>query len=230
MQVDSQPQPVAITSPVRPKSQTPSMTPIPNGFTIPSVTNFSSHINGNNYYSMRNGIMSKSALAATLAGQDAVNGAHLRQASYMPHGLNYASQLQAARQMQYAALQQQHHQQRQQISLTDRDGAVDASITPQLSPPAGGVPQRAPSANGNRSVNLTRGLSSPALAQAMAAGQGRASPGATHIGRLTPHPPHSPPHLLSPGQQHGSPPRPQPPMPSPSLQARQIVGSSGVGY
>jgi len=228
MQVDGAPQNIAITSPVRPKSQTPSMTPIPNGFTIPSVNNFSSHIANGSTYShyagMRNGIMTKSALAATLAGQDGVNSAHLRQASsYMPHGVNYASQLQAARQMQYAALQQQ--QQRQQITLTD--GAVDAGLAAQLSPPINGVPQRAPSANGNRSVNLSRGLSSPALAQAMVAGQGRASPSATHIGRMTPHPPHSPSNLLSPGQQHGSPPRP---MPSPSLQARQIVGSSGVGY
>ncbi|GJE91699.1 enhancer of polycomb-like domain-containing protein [Phanerochaete sordida] len=235
MQVDGQPQNIAITSPVRPKSQTPSMTPIPNGFTIPSVTNFSSHIaNGAayaHYPTMRNGIVAKSALVG-LAGQDGANGTHLRQAaSYMPHGtgVNYASQLHAARQMQYAALQQQQQQShRQQITLTD--SAVDMNLTPQLSPPLTGVPQRAPSANGNRQVNLSRGLSSPALAQAMAAGQGRASPGAAHIGRLTPHPPHSPPNLLSPGQQHGSPPRPQPPMPSPSLQARQIVGGSGVGY
>ncbi|EKM52072.1 uncharacterized protein PHACADRAFT_212666 [Phanerochaete carnosa HHB-10118-sp] len=232
MQVDSQPQSIAITSPVRPKSQTPSMIPIPNGFAIPSVNNFSSNIANGNTYShyagMRNGVMTKSALAATLAGQDGVNSAHLRQASsYMPHGVNYSSQLQAARQMQFAALQQQQ-QQRQQITLTD--SALDASLVAQLSPSPGSVPQRAPSANGNRPVNLSRGLTSPALAQAMVAGQGRASPGATHIGRPTSHPPHSPPNLLSPGQQHGSPPRPQPPMPSPSLQARQIVGSSGVGY
>jgi enhancer of polycomb-like protein len=112
MQIDSQPQNIAITSPVRPKSQTPSMTAIPNGFTIPSVNNFSSHIAANgsaysHYAGMRNGIMAKSALAATLAGQDGGNGGHLRQTpSYMPHGVNYASQLQAARQMQYAALQQ----------------------------------------------------------------------------------------------------------------------------
>lgn len=226
MQIDSQPQNIAITSPVRPKSQTPSMTAIPNGFTIPSVNNFSSHIAANgsaysHYAGMRNGIMAKSALAATLAGQDGGNGGHLRQTpSYMPHGVNYASQLQAARQMQYAALQQ-----RQQITLTD--GAIDANLAAQLSPPINGVPQRVPSANGNRPVSLNRGLSSPALAQAMAAGQGRASPGAAHLGRMTPHPPHSPPNLLSPAQQHGSPPRP---MPSPSLQARQIVGSSSVGY
>jgi enhancer of polycomb-like protein len=241
MQVDSSPQ--SISSPVRPKSQTPSMTPIPNGFTIPSVNNFSSHISSNGAYPHHAGIrgsnMMKSALAATLTAQDGTNVSMRQPAPYMGHIVtptsNYSAQLQAARQMQWAALSQQQQQQRTQMLM---DGTtVDGSLATSISPPISSTtPARAPSANGTRPVSLSRGVSSPALAQAMVAGQGRASPGATHIGRLTPHPPHSPPHvnMLSPGlgaaQPHSSPPRPQPPMPSPSLQARQIVGGPGVGY
>lgn len=238
-QIDGQAQAMMISSPVRPKSQTPTMTAIPNGFTIPSVNNYSSHLANGTAYShhagMRgNGIM-KSALAATLAGQDGVNGGMvpMRQpASYLAHNVmspsNYNVQLQAARQMQWAAIQQQQQQQQHRppaINIVDGNG-VDGTPASQLSPPL--VPPRTPSANGNRPVSLSRGLSSPALAQAMAAGQGRASPGASHIGRMTPHPPHSPNMLAA--QPHGSPPRPQPPIPSPSLQARQVVGGSGVGY
>lgn len=233
---------VSMGSPVRPKSQTPSMTPIPNGFTIPSVNNFSSHISSNGAYphhaSIRGNNIMKSALAATLSVQDG-NNVSIRQAPpYMglvTPGSNYSAQLQAARQMQWAAIQQQQqHQQQQRPQMLADGAAMDGTLA--ASPSLNGVPPRTPSANGTRPVSLSRGLSSPSVAQAMVAGQGRASPGATHIGRLTPHPPHSPPNvnMLSPGlgaaQPHSSPPRSQPPMPSPSLQARQIVGGSGVGY
>lgn len=235
MQVDGQPVPVML-SPVRAKTQTPSMTPIPNGFTIPSVS-YSSHITPGSYahhVGMRGQAM-KSALVSLVP--DGTNGqVPIRQQTYSvgTHpamtNSNYSAQIAAARQIQQYSAQQ--NAQRPQMALGDSNG-LDAALTLQLSPSLNGVPPRTPSAAGNRSVTISRGLPSPALAQAMVAGQGRASPSTPHMGRMTPHPPHSPPNMLSPGlsaaQPHSSPPRPQPPMPSPSLQARQIVGSSG-GY
>lgn len=234
-QTDSQLQNMVMSSPVRPKSQTPTMIPIPNGFTIPTTANFNSHISNGTYAhhaGMRNQA-TKSAFAASLVPDGANPGqVQIRQQTY-PIGAHpmttssYNAQIQAAR-----LYQVQQNAQRPQMNIVDASG-MDGGLTLSLSPP-NGVPPRTPSANGTRSVAISRGLTSPALAQAMAVGQGRTSPGTPHIGRMTPHPPHSPPNLLSPGlsaaQPHGSPPRPQPPMPSPSLQARQVVGGSGVGY
>ena len=232
MQVDGQPVPMMM-SPVRVKTQTPSMTAIPNGFTIPSV-NYSSHIAPGSY-AHHVGMRAKSALVSLVP--DGANGqVPIRQQTYSVSAhpamtnSNYSAQLAAARQIQQYSAQQ--NAQRPQMGLGDTNG-LDATLALQLSPSLNGVPPRTPSATGNRPITISRGLPSPALAQAMVAGQGRASPSTPHMGRMTPHPPHSPPNMLSPGlsaaQPHSSPPRPQPPMPSPSLQARQIVGSSG-GY
>lgn len=233
---------VSTTSPLRAKSQTPSMTAIPNGFTIPAVNNYSTHItNGTSFtHGVRpNGMnqqLLKSAFASLTPGADTsiqVNGGHLSMRpatnSYIGHtlasGPNYSAQLAAARQMQWALATQQ--QRGPAMNVVDANG-IDAGLGGNLSPTISGTPVRVPSANGHRSLPLSRGMASPALAQAIAAGQGRASPANTHVARLTPHSPN----LLSPGlvnsQPQQSPPRPpQPHMPSPSMQARQIVGSSG---
>lgn len=218
-QTDSQIQGLQLASPIRPKSQTPSMVPMQNGYAIP-MNNLGSNIVNGATYPLHAGLRvngMKSALASHIT--DGTNGAHMAVratqpyiAHNIPSNTNYSAQLAAVRQLQWQHVQQQQQQQQQQQRAASVNGD-DAMVG--VSPP----PPRTPSANGHRPVTLSRGLSSPALAQAMAAGQGRASP--QHIVRLAPH-------QLSPGlpQAHASPPRPQP-LPSPSLQARQIVGSSG---
>ncbi|KAI0341412.1 hypothetical protein BDW22DRAFT_1358947 [Trametopsis cervina] len=230
---------VPSTSPIRPKSQTPTMTAIPNGFTIPAVNNYPAHMtNGAAYSAVRaNGMnqqMLKSAFASLTPGADSalqVNGTHISMRSpanpYIGHSIAssqaYSAQLAAARQMQWHLAAQQRAA---AGNIVDGTG-VDVGMGGNISPPISGGPPRVPSANGTRAIPLSRGVSSPALAQAMAAGQGRSSPANPHVPRL---PQHSP-NLLSPGlvnnQPQQSPPRPQSHMPSPSLQARQIVGSSG---
>lgn len=219
------------TSPVRPKVPTPTMTAIPNGFTIPAVSTYPAHMaNGASYAARPNGYnpqLLKSAFASLAQGGDtSMNGTHMTMRSpansySVPPGA-YTAQLAAARQMHWLASQQQRPP---SVNIVDSNG-MDAGLANSLSPPISG-PQRVPSANGSRSMPISRGVTSPALAQAMAAGQGRSSPVNAHAARV---PQHSPT-LLSPGlvsaQAQQSPPRPQPPMPSPSMQARQIVGSSG---
>lgn len=219
---------VPISSPMRPKSQTPTMTPIPNGFTIPSVNNFNSHIANGPYAhsSVRtNGLnaqMVKSAFASLQADGTLQANGHVPLArtntGYLPTA--YSQQLAAARQMQWATLSAQRPA---STTLVDANGGVDAALAANLGI---NVPARAPSTNGQRPAALARGVQSPALAQAIAATQGRVSPANAHVARLS-----HPAHMLSPGSQpHQSPPRaPQPPMPSPSLQS-QVVGSSGTGY
>ncbi|OBZ78426.1 Enhancer of polycomb-like protein 1 [Grifola frondosa] len=126
----------------------------------------------------------------------------LRPASYvshvLPNGSNYAMPM--SRQMQWAAVAQRSP------SSADANG-VEAQT-------------RAP-------IPLARGVNMPVMNHALA--QGRASPASAHIARLTPHSPS--PHMLSPSltpQVHSSPTRtPQPSLASPSLQSRQVVGSSG---
>ncbi|PSR71467.1 hypothetical protein PHLCEN_2v12734 [Hermanssonia centrifuga] len=221
--------PLPISSPMRPKSQTPTMTAIPNGFTIPSINNYPTHIANGSYVHhpgvRPNGISSqqimKSAFASLSNGQLQTNGhTPMQNTAYLP--ANYSAQLHAARQMQWAAA-------RSAQRPMDTNG-LDGALAVNLTPPIAGVPARAPSTNGTRPTSLPRGLASPALAQAMVAAQGRASPANTHIARLSTHPLPSA-HLLSPGlstsQPHQSPPRP--PLPSPSLHS-QVVGGPGAGY
>lgn len=244
---DMQSSAVPVTSPMRAKTQTPSMTAIPNGFTIPAVNNYSTHItNGASFTHpgvRANGMnpLLKSAFASLTPGADnsmQVGSGHIAMRpsanSYIGHtlasGPNYSAQLAAARQMQWALAAQQ--QRGQAMGVVDANG-IDTGLGGNISPPISGTPARVPSANGNRPLPLNRGMPSPALAQAIAAGQGRSSPANAHVARLASHAPHSP-NLLSPGlvnaQPQQSPPRPPQshmPSPSPSLQARQIVGSSG---
>ena len=220
--------PAPSTSPVRPKVPTPTMTAIPNGFTIPAVNSYPNHIPNGASYAVRtnsyNQQVLKSAFASFAQGGD-VNGTHhpMRTPtnSYITPSGAYSAQLAAARQMHWLASQQRAPN----MNIVDSSG-MDAGLTNGLSPPLS-APQRVPSANGSRSIPIRRGVSSPALAQAMAVGQGRSSPANAHAARL---PQHSPT-LLSPGlvsaQAQQSPPRPQPHIPSPSMQARQIVGGSG---
>lgn len=217
-------QPVPVSSPMRPKSQTPTMTAIPNGFTIPSVNSYSSHIANTYMHSAvrPNGLnpqMMKSAFATLgadvpLQANGHVPLARANAAAYLPAA--YSQQLAAARQMQQWAMRPAS------ANLVDANGIDNLAVNLGMN----GVPTRVPSTNGTRSASLGRPVTSPALAQALAVGQG--SPNA-HVARLA----HSA-HLLSPGlnatQPHQSPPRPpQPPMASPSLQS-QVVGTSGTGY
>lgn len=147
--------------------------------------------------------------------------------SYMghPNNADYNAQIALARQLQW----QQAQMQQQQRHVMDANGIDNSVLAPSLSPPA-----RVPSSNGNRSVSLTRtSVPSPILQHAMGSPQGRASPANQHMVRLAPHSPS--PHHLSPSlaasQAQSSPTRPpQQPIPSPSLQSRQAVGSSGAGY
>ena len=90
------------------------------------------------------------------------------------------------------------------------------------------LPPRTPSTNEQRQAGLSRGVQSPALAQAIATqGQGRVSP--ANIARLS-----HPAHMLSPGMV-GAQPRQLPPhagqvsIVSPFFQY-QVVGSSRAGY
>ncbi|KAI0687709.1 enhancer of polycomb-like-domain-containing protein [Cytidiella melzeri] len=231
-QSDSQVVSTSSVSPMRPKSQTPTMTAIPNGFTIPAVNSYSTHMaNGASFPAVRPNGMSqhllKSAFASLTPGVDnslQMNGTHISMRSpansYAGHALAsvpYPSNQIAVRQMQWITSQQRTSS----VNLADATN-MDAGVA--LSSPVPGAPSRTPSINGTRSLPMSRRVSSPALAQAMAAGQGRASPVNARL------PPHSP-NLLSTGlvgtQPQQSPPRPPSHMPSPSMQARQIVGSSG---
>lgn len=117
-------------------------------------------------------------------------------------------------------------------------------VSPQMSSAVPGTPTRVPSAAGMRTGALPRGYAVSGVnhalngGQGQGQGQGRASPG--NIARLTPQV--SPtPHMLSPSSlaaaaaaaAQTSPTRqPQVPLaqPSPSMQTRQAVGSSGAGY
>ncbi|KAK7683202.1 hypothetical protein QCA50_013875 [Cerrena zonata] len=167
--------------------------------------------------------------AANQAGPTQVGNAHLPirpPATYMAHAnaADYNAQLALARQLQWQA-----QAQRQTGHVMDANGVDNSIMAATLSPPT-----RVPSSNGNRSVSLTRGVPSPILQHAMGSPQGRASPAnQQHMVRLAPHSPS--PHHLSPSiaasQAQSSPTRPPPqPIPSPSLQPRQAVGSSGAGY
>ncbi|KAI0372048.1 hypothetical protein BV20DRAFT_978623 [Pilatotrama ljubarskyi] len=146
----------------------------------------------------------------------------------MPNGA-YQMQMAGARPMQWPVASQR----------PSHNGGIDSSngADGSTSHLGAGSPPRAPSANGARTPQLSRALPINTN-HSLNAAQGRASPAATHIARLTPHSPS--PHILSPNMAaaqvnvHSSPTRaPQPviPTPSPSLQTRQVVGGSGAaGY
>ncbi|KAI0793285.1 enhancer of polycomb-like-domain-containing protein [Abortiporus biennis] len=245
-------------SPIRQKGQTQAQSTgvpnLPNGYHLQPVNGYQAHVPGNNPYvharvqpnqlNAQQMQQLKSAFAHMPTNQDGTlqgNGQHAQMrtpASYIPHiqnGPNYTAQLAAARQMQWALAAQAQAQQQRAPAVSVMDTSMDNSLTATLSPPANGTPSRVPSSNGTRGVSVSRGMSSPAVSHSMSPGQARvASPANGHIARLAPHSPSS--HLLSPSltsaQAQGSPTRPpsQTAIPSPSLQSRQIVPSSGAGY
>lgn len=220
LQSDNISQAMPMTSPMRPKSQTPTMTAIPNGFTIPSVNNYSSHlVNGSYVHSAvrPNGLntqIMKSAFADSALQANGHVPLARTNATYLPTA--YSQQLAAARQMQWATLSAQRPA---SATLVDGNG-VDSALAANLG--LNNISTRVPSANGTQGSPL-RGVTSPALAHALATGQGRVSP--ANVARLSSHSAH----LLSPGlgEAHHNP-SPQVPMPSPSLHS-QVVGT-GTGY
>ncbi|KAH9935624.1 uncharacterized protein B0H18DRAFT_976555 [Fomitopsis serialis] len=246
----------ANSSPVRAKAQPPqaiTMPTVPNGYHIPSVNAYSAAMPNATYMHANNrpnGLTlqqmqtMKSAYASMSPPPDnsmqanTANGQLRTPASYLGHVLqnghpNYAAQLANARHMQQWAAATAAHQQQRPPSANAADGnAVDGMHPPAMSPPISTTPVRTPSANGMRTP-MSRGMAVPGAAHAMGQPQGRASPANPHMARMTT--PLTPsPHLLNSSlavtQPQGSPTRsPQPPMASPSLQARQAVGSSGAG-
>ncbi|CCM00001.1 uncharacterized protein FIBRA_02026 [Fibroporia radiculosa] len=240
---------VVSSSPVRSKAllqQSISIPAVPNGYHIPPVNSFSTPMPATPYVhppARHNGLglqqqMQSIKSAFMLPSSDSnaqVHNANMQlrtSASYIGHLLpgnsNYVpQQLATARHMQQYLQQQRSPS----IQSADVNGLEGMSVTPSLSPPMPGTPVRTPSANGVHTP-LSRAGTVPAINQT----QGRASPATTHITRLAA--PLSPsPHLLNANlgtaQPQSSPSRsPQPVLasPSPSLQSRQAVGSSGAGY
>ncbi|KAF7800350.1 hypothetical protein EIP86_011600 [Pleurotus ostreatoroseus] len=217
---------IPISSPMRPK-----MTAIPNGFTVPSVQNYNSHIATGVYphAGVRGNGMVKSALASLQADGTFQGNGHvaLGRANTNYANAAFSQQLIAARQMQWATIPQGNQRPATALVDANMNGGVETTLAANLGMNVS-LPARAPSTNGQRQAGLARGVQSPALAQAIATqGQGRVSP--ANVARLS-----HPTHMLSPGmagaQPHQSPPRAgQAPMASPSLQS-QVVGSSGTGY
>lgn len=250
LQVESQ-VPVAVsTSPARLKAaqlQPSPMPSLPNGYHLSPVNGYATAMPTGSPY-MHPGVRAnglagqqqlqnlKSAFGNIPVVQDMTmqaNGGHMPMRTpqaYMPvpSGSNYSAQLAAARQMQWVASVTARQP---NVGLIETTAMVENGLMPSLSPSV--TPTRVPSSNGTRGVSVSRAIPSPALAHAMSPPQGRASPGNPHLTRLTQHSPS--PHLMSPSlnaaQVQQSPTRqPQGPMPSPSLQSRQIIGSSGAGY
>ena len=220
---------------------------IPNGHYMPTMNGYGAHlpqatpylhagVRANGYTPQQMQTLKAASYphlaAANQASAAQVGAAHVpirTPTSYVGHASNadYSAQIALARQLQWQ--QAAHLQQQQQRHIIDANGVDNSALAPSLSPPA-----RVPSSNGHRSVSLTRtGVPSPILQHAMGSPQGRASPANQHMVRLAPHSPS--PHHLSPSlaasQAQSSPTRPpQQTIPSPSLQSRQAVGSSGAGY
>ncbi|KAJ3473978.1 hypothetical protein NLI96_g12716 [Meripilus lineatus] len=241
--------PIAVsTSPARLKANQLQPTPmptLPNGYHLSAVNGYATAMpNGSPY--IHPGVRANALQGQQLQTLKAAfnlpvvqevpmqpNGNHLpmrpaqQYISHVTNGAAYNAQLMAARQMQHWQAQVVRQN---AANMIDANG-MDASLVSSL--PAAATPTRVPSSNGTRGVSVSRAHPSPALAHAMSPPQGRASPVNPHLSRLTPHSPS--PHLLSPSlaasQVQQSPTRqPQAPMPSPSLQSRQVIGSSGAGY
>ncbi|EMD31875.1 hypothetical protein CERSUDRAFT_119155 [Gelatoporia subvermispora B] len=241
------------TSPLRPKTQVPQPVSIPavpttNGY---HLTPYAAMSNG--AYAMHpnmrhNGLSAqhvqmKTAFASMSPSPDASqpNAATMPirpPTSYMPHVMNGAAnyQMQQLAQQRMPWMVAAQQQRSPSVHAVDANGVgVDGLGSPSLSPALAGVaPPRTPSANGMRNGALPRAVPVPNAGQFIQ-GQGRASPANAHIARLAP--PSPSPHMLSPSlaasQVQSSPTRaPQPALasPSPSLQPRQVVGSSGAGY
>ncbi|KAF7798750.1 hypothetical protein EIP86_009975 [Pleurotus ostreatoroseus] len=196
---------IPISSPMRLK-----MTPIPNGFTNPSVQNYNSHIATGVYAHVDGTFQGNGHVALGRANTNYANAA-------------FSQQLIAARQMLWATIPQGN----QRPATTLVDATMNSGVETTLAANLGmnvNLPARAPSTNGQQQAGLARGVQSPALAQAIATqGQGRVSP--ANVARLS-----HPTHILSPGmagaQPHQSPARAgQAPMASPSLQS-QVSKSS----
>ncbi|CAL1709115.1 unnamed protein product [Somion occarium] len=236
--VSAQMSPIPHKSPAQQHHSNPVPT-VPNGHYIAAVNGYGAHVPAGTPYlhtGVRpNGLTAQQMQTLKAAGYPNLTGQggstqvgtmHMPirpPTTYMTHpSADYNSQLAIARQLQ--------QWQRQPVHLVDANGA-DSALATTLSPPMN--PPRVPSSNGSRGVSLQRGLQSPGLQHTMGSPQGRASPANSHMVRLAPHSPS--PHHLSPSlaaaQAQSSPTRPpQPTLPSPSLQPRQVVGSSGVGY
>lgn len=245
----------ANTSPMRAKPQPPQAVAMPavsNGYHISTVNAYSAipnatYMHANN----RTGGLTiqqmqtmKSAYASMAPAPDTSAQANnpnlqLRTPAYLGHVIqnghpNYA-QFANVRHMQWATpavAQQQHQQQRPPSANTVEMNSVESMPPPAMSPPMPSVPVRTPSASGMRTpMSCNMAVSGVHMGQP----QGRASPANPHMAARMATPLTPSPHLLNSPlaatQVQGSPTRsPQPPMASPSLQARQVVGSSGAGY
>ncbi|KAI8986868.1 enhancer of polycomb-like-domain-containing protein [Trametes punicea] len=227
----------ATPTPTKPLSSTAAVNVpnMPNGFHMAAVNGYpvmpkSGYMHPNAHHSGLN-LQQMQSLSALLP-DNGVNIALRQPGAYvMPNGA-YPMQMAGARPMQWAVAGPR----------SPHNGAVDGTsgVDGAAAQMAAGSPPRAPSANGMRTPQLSRSVPMSNANHSLSANQGRASPANAHIARLTT--PHSPsPHMLSPNiaaaqaaNVHSSPTRtPQPaiPTPSPSLQTRQIVGSSGAaGY
>ncbi|OCH93358.1 hypothetical protein OBBRIDRAFT_328810 [Obba rivulosa] len=254
-QVDAVASVTPSTSPLRPKTQVPQAVSIPavstNGYHLnpyaPTMPNgaYAMHPNlRHNGLSAQHVQSLKAAYASmspspdpTQANGNTANVAIRPPAPYLPHvmanGANYQMQQLAAQRLPWMVAAQQQ-QRSPSVHAVDANGVgIDGLGSPSLSPAlAGVVPPRTPSANGMRNGALPRAVP---VANAGQFAQGLASSANAHIARLAP--PSPSPHMLSPSlaasQVQSSPTRaPQPPLasPSPSLQPRQVVGSSGAGY
>ncbi|KAH9839378.1 enhancer of polycomb-like-domain-containing protein [Rhodofomes roseus] len=245
----------ATTSPMRAKAQPPqaiTMPTVPNGYHIPNVNAYSATMpnatymhanNRSNGLTLQQMQTMKSAYASMSPPPDnsmQANTANVQlrtPGSYLGHvhqngHPNYAQLANARHMQQWAAAAVAQQQRPPSANMAENNGA-DGMPPPAMSPPLPAMPVRTPSANGMRTP-MSRGMAVPGVAHAMGQPQGRASPANPHMARIaTPLTPS--PHLLNTSlaatQPQGSPTRsPQPPMASPSMQARQAVGSSGAGY
>ena len=240
--------PAANTSPMRAKpqpAQAITVPTVPNGYHIPTVNAYSTIPNATYMHagSRANGLtlqQMKAAYASMSPPPDTsaqVNNPNLqlRTPTYLtPTGHSNYPQFANVRPMQWAtaAVAQQQHQQRALTATTADTNAAESMPPPAMSPPMPPVPVRTPSANGMRTP-MSRNMAVPGAH--MGQPQGRASPANPHMAARMAAPLTPSPHLLNSSlaatQVQGSPTRsPQPPMASPSLQARQVVSSSGAGY
>ena len=133
------------------------MTAIPNGFTVPSVQNYNSHISAGVYphAGVRGNGMVKSALASLQADDTFQGNSHVTLGRVNANYANnaFSQQLNAARQMQWATIPQCN--QRAATALVDAsmNGGVETTLAANLGMNVS-FPVRAPSANGQRQVVL----------------------------------------------------------------------------
>lgn len=247
--------PATNISPMRVKPQPPqaiAMPAVTNGYHISTVNAYSAipnatYMHANNrptaltlqqMQTMKSAYASMSPAPDTSAQANNPN-LQLRTPAYLGHVIqnahpNYA-QFANVRHMQWATAavaQHQHQQQRSPSANTAEVISAESMPPPAMSPPMPSIPVRTSSATGVRTP-MSRNMAVPGAH--LGQPPGRASPANPHMATRMVTPLTPSPHLLNTSlaatQVQGSPTRsPQPPMASPSLQARQVVGSSGAGY